>query len=416
MQKEKIAFVVVRYGKDINGGAEYHCQMLAERLTSDYDVEVLTTCVRDVSTGENDFPEGVEYWNNVCIRRFKTNPINKENEQTYKRKARTARKWRRFLYQLRLLSLTSNFVPVWTYKQKEELKVMNSSMFYSSDLNDYIRTHKDSYKVFIAMSLDYPTFYYTALYAGEKTIGIPTMHYVGISFYSLLTCAISRIAYVGFNTEGEQKLGEGIFGRALGTHGIISVGIETPVMADWELTRSKYNIPDDYLLYIGRITAVKLYRLLPYFLNYKRKYKDSLLKLVLVGGGREVEKINHPDIIYTGFVSDEEKTTILSHSKIVVNPSNGESLSLILLEAMNQKKPVLVNGHCKVLKEHCFKSNFASVYYMTKRGFCKKLRKMELSQELRKRMGEDGEKYVEENYNWNLIMTRLKSCINNLKK
>lgn len=31
--KEKVAFVVVRYGKDINGGAEYHCQMLAERLT-----------------------------------------------------------------------------------------------------------------------------------------------------------------------------------------------------------------------------------------------------------------------------------------------------------------------------------------------------------------------------------------------
>ena len=42
MQKEKVAFVVVRYGKNINGGAEYHCQMLAERLVEDYDVEVLT--------------------------------------------------------------------------------------------------------------------------------------------------------------------------------------------------------------------------------------------------------------------------------------------------------------------------------------------------------------------------------------
>ena len=72
MKKEKVAFVVVRYGKNINGGAEYHCQMLAERLVSDYDVEVLTTCVRDVATGENIYPEGEEEWNGVVIRRFRT--------------------------------------------------------------------------------------------------------------------------------------------------------------------------------------------------------------------------------------------------------------------------------------------------------------------------------------------------------
>ena len=69
--KEKVAFVVVRYGKDINGGAEYHCQMLAERLTSEYDVEVLTTCVRNAETGKNEYEEGNEYWNGVLIRRFK---------------------------------------------------------------------------------------------------------------------------------------------------------------------------------------------------------------------------------------------------------------------------------------------------------------------------------------------------------
>ena len=57
MKKEKVAFVVVRYGKNINGGAEYHCQMLAERLVSDY---------------------GEEEWNGVVIRRFRTNPVQRE--------------------------------------------------------------------------------------------------------------------------------------------------------------------------------------------------------------------------------------------------------------------------------------------------------------------------------------------------
>ena len=51
----KIAFVVVRYGEDINGGAEYHCKMLAERLTNNYQVEVLTTCVKNYKTGENEY-------------------------------------------------------------------------------------------------------------------------------------------------------------------------------------------------------------------------------------------------------------------------------------------------------------------------------------------------------------------------
>lgn len=75
---EKIAFVVVRYGKDINGGAEFHCKMLAERLINQYQVEVLTTCVKNYVTGDNEFPEGEENINGVLVRRFKADPIHKE--------------------------------------------------------------------------------------------------------------------------------------------------------------------------------------------------------------------------------------------------------------------------------------------------------------------------------------------------
>ena len=84
MSKENIAFVVVRYGLNINGGAEYHCRMLAERLTNDYNVEVLTTCVDNYRTGENlEFKEK-EIINKVIVRRFKTNPTHPELENFYK--------------------------------------------------------------------------------------------------------------------------------------------------------------------------------------------------------------------------------------------------------------------------------------------------------------------------------------------
>lgn len=93
---KKIAFVIVRYGEEINGGAEYHCKMLAERLVNNYQVEVLTTCAKNYLTGENEYPEGEEVINNVLVRRFKAEPaIDPQTASESARKARKASKIRK---------------------------------------------------------------------------------------------------------------------------------------------------------------------------------------------------------------------------------------------------------------------------------------------------------------------------------
>ncbi len=94
-------------------------------------------------------------------------------------------------------------------------------------------------------------------------------------------------------------------------------------------------MPEDYLLYVGRIDAIKLNNIVDYFLSYKKKYVDSRLKLV---GGIFGKTVEHPDIIYTGFVDDAEKVAIQLNAKVIVNPSRYESLSLILLETMSEGK------------------------------------------------------------------------------
>src|SRR6185436_1788702 len=75
----KIAFVVQRYGLDINGGAELHCRYVAEHLLKHTEVEVLTTCAGDYITWKNRYPEGSEKINGVTVRRFRVdkerNPI-----------------------------------------------------------------------------------------------------------------------------------------------------------------------------------------------------------------------------------------------------------------------------------------------------------------------------------------------------
>lgn len=407
---DKIAFVVVRYGKDINGGAEFHCKMLAERLVNRYKVEVLTTCVKNYVTGDNEFPEGEECINGVLVRRFKADPINKEKHYSYVRGTKRARKWRKLFYKLHLLTPISIFYPIWTYKYKVEIDMLKSNVFYSSSLFSFIKEHKEDYKAIIPISLDYPHMYYTALYAPKKTLVIPTMHYHDISFRPILTQIFTKVAYIGFNTHAEEKLGKRIFGPAIAPHGIISVGIDMASPAEWSTVNAKYQLPTEYLLYVGRVDRTKLHHIFNDFITYKQMYPDSKLKLVLVGG-LFTEPFVHPDIVYTGFVSEAEKTAIIQHAKIIINPSKYESLSLILLEAMSLKKAVLVNGLCNVLKEHYKKSKHATLAYFNRKDFIGKLHKIDSSEKLRTKMGERGAIYVQENYNWDLILERITNSI-----
>lgn len=411
---DKVAFVVVRYGLDVNGGAEYHVRMLAERLVGRYDVEVLTTCVKDYITGEKHYPVGEELINGVRVRRFNADPINADMESSYWRKTKKARKLRRFLYRIHLLTPLSYLFPVWRYQAADELNLLNSHVFYSSQLFSFIEEHKDAYKAIIPISIDFPQMHYAALAAPEKTIVIPTMHNHSGAFRSILTSVFTKVAYVAFNTRAEEKLGERVFGHALAPHGIISVGINIAEPADWEMTQAKYKLPAEYLLYVGRIEVTKLHHIFTYFLSYKEKYKDSRLKLVMVGGLFS-EPFLHPDIMYTDFIDESEKIAIIQHAKIIINPSKHESLSLILLEAMSLKKAMLVNGLCAVLKEHCKESHNAALWYTTKRGFIKRLRQLDVSEALREEMGEKGFNYVQKNYKWDLIMERLVQQIESLK-
>ena len=66
----KLAFVIQRYGAEVLGGSEHLCRLLAERLVSNHEVDVLTTCARDYITWKNEYPEGADRIRGVTVRRF----------------------------------------------------------------------------------------------------------------------------------------------------------------------------------------------------------------------------------------------------------------------------------------------------------------------------------------------------------
>ena len=123
---KKIAFIIIRYGVEVNGGAEVHCRMLAERLRPYYDVEVLTTTTRIFRDPASDYPEGVSTVNGVTVRRFKPAPIDGEHHGLYRKKCKTARRIRLQLAKMGLLGVISSLHPEWTMSLEAEKRYYES--------------------------------------------------------------------------------------------------------------------------------------------------------------------------------------------------------------------------------------------------------------------------------------------------
>ena len=139
----------------------------------------------------------------------------------------------------------------------------------------------------------------------------------------------------------------------------------------------------------GALHHSKLNDLIPCFLDYCRRY-GSDTKLVLTGGiDPQAGEETHPEILRTGFVSDAEKAAIIRHATVMVNPSHLESLSLLMLEAMNSRIPVLVNGRSRVMKEHCRLSG-AALWYDNEREFLRHLHRLLTDEAFRTELGSRG--------------------------
>jgi glycosyltransferase involved in cell wall biosynthesis len=83
---------------------------------------------------------------------------------------------------------------------------------------------------------------------------------------------------------------------------------------------------------------------------------------------------------------------------------------MVVLEAMAMGKPVLVNGQCEVLKEHCIRSN-AGLYYTNYYEFEEAIEFLLFHVDICKIMSHNGRMYVKENYQWEVIADRLDDLI-----
>jgi len=110
-----------------------------------------------------------------------------------------------------------------------------------------------------------------------------------------------------------------------------------------------------------------------------------------------------------------EKFDALDGADLLVMPSFYESLSMVTLEAWALGKPVLVNALCDVLKGQCGRSN-GGLYYESYPEFREALSLLLDSPRLRSALGENGRRYFEANYSWDVIEGKYLALLNRLEK
>lgn len=392
---KKIAFLVHQYGDEIVGGAEGYTRDLAEHLSRNYDVTVFTTTSIDYITWAPHYKADESSINGVTVKRY-----NVEKQREIEKFSEICN------------SLMGKLAEGQSTTVQEDELWINEEGPYCPELVADVKKSYNEYDLFVVVTY----IYYIAVKCipeiADKVLFISTAHdepWINLSVFKKI---FNMPRYFGFLTGAERDLVRAKFKNEFIPCEIMGTGIEIPQSVDDSRFRKKFNIYEDYIVYVGRLDASKgCDSLIEFFQSYKKKNKSDL-KLVLIGKG-QMQIPDNEDIIATGFVTDQEKYDAISGAFAMVTPSPYESLCIALLESMVLGVPVIANAKCQVLKEHCITSK-AGLYYENKQEFIKILEYLRENKEVYQIMKRNGVSYVEERYTWDVVEYKIGSIIDEL--
>jgi glycosyltransferase involved in cell wall biosynthesis len=424
----KIAFIVQRYGSEVLGGSEQLCRLVAERLSAQHDVDVLTTCARDYVTWKNEYAEGVDRIKGVTVRRFAS--------------ARTR--------DLESFNRYSDWIYNNTHTRADEMEWLKQQGPWCPALTDYLRRHQQQYDVLVFFTYLYATTVLGLEVNPGKSVLVSTAHDEPAIRLEIFKEVFSKVGALCYLTEAERQLVRSRFPDRPLLEDLIGVGVDLPhaqayprmpspgdeedvehpdpdnaiapvsstrdlsphVLERGSTFKRRHRLQGPLLLYGGRIDPGKgCEELLEYFSSFIKAGGDATLALM---GAKLMSLPEDPRIRFAGLLSETERTEALEAASVVVCPSPYESLSLLALEAMSVGTPVLVNAQSPVLVEHCVRSN-AGLWYADRDEFVECLRLLLADDQLRASLGDNGRAYVAQNYRWDVVLGKYEAMFNKVR-
>jgi glycosyltransferase involved in cell wall biosynthesis len=430
----KIAFIVQRYGTEILGGSEYHCRLIAERLASRHQVEVLTTCAADYISWKNEYAEGMDRIRGVTVRRF-------------------ANAWARDIH---AFNRYSEWIFNNPHSRDDEMEWLRQQGPWCPALLEYLERNHQQYDVLILFTYLYAPTVLGMRVAPHKSILVPTAHdepAIRLDIYRELFSLPAGLAY---NTEVERRFLTTHFSIRAVEEDTIGCGVDLPQAQAYQMDRQssssgggsaedgqehgereeaptdesspsfrphlahrgsvfrrRHRLHGPFALYGGRIDAGKgCEELIEYFSAYIQEGGEASLVLM---GVKLMPLPEEPFIRFAGRLSDQERLHALEAATVVVVPSPYESLSLLALESFAVGTPVLANARSEVLVDHCHKSN-AGLYYADRDEFTECLKLLVGDHRLRAKMGRNGRDYVRRNYRWDVILGKYEKMFTRLRQ
>jgi glycosyltransferase involved in cell wall biosynthesis len=393
----RLAFVVQRYGLEIRGGAELHCRLVAELLSRRHQVEVVTTCARDYLTWANEYPPGIDSVNGIPVWRF---PVQRPRDLDH-------------------FGSLQKRVFFRQHSDAEAHAWLDAQGPFTPAMRDWIGLYRDHFDYWVCFSYRYWTTFHAMQAATGRTILVPTAEpdpTIGVPIFHPLFRSARAIVY---NSHEERDMILDHSGAHDVLSDIIGVGIQEPGVGieepgaepdtapdvDAERFRREFGIDRPFVLYVGRIDENKgCEQLFDFHARAARRFEErgEDAPLLVLAGHPVIPVPEDASVRHLGTVDERQKYDALAAASFLVMPSFYESLSMVVLEAWAQSKPVLVNGHCDVLRGQVERSN-GGLYYGDGEEFIEALTLLLSDARLRDACGHAGHRYFVDNYRWPVI-------------
>ena len=379
----KLAFVVPRYGPEVNGGAENAARALAEHLAAvpGWHVEVFTTCAVDAMTWEDVLEPGTADIGGVSVHRFNSRAGRDVGFHDYSgpllarvadASVEEAERW---------IDLQGPVCP----------DVVSAAAASSADIVAF-----------------YPYLYYPTVRGMSEVGGRAVLHAAAHDEAPIRLPVFDDVfrsaAGLVFHTFGERRLVHHLFDVAQQPQIVLGLGVQ-PGSGDPAPAREQLGIGErPYVCCVGRVDDQKgcgtLWR---FFVAHKERHPGPL---ALVLAGQVVDRPpDHPDLIVPGPVDEATKWGLMAGSKALISPSAMESFSLVLVEAWLAGVPVVVNGRCAATLEQCMRSG-GGLWYSRFAEFDVALSRLMADGRLASGLAERGRRFAEANFDWPVVLQR----------